>query len=190
MLIDETFLPLAEGLIDTTFPTPIIYKRQKQQKYNPLTGETTYVLPSASPLIAADYQNGTAICVPFVVGDYESSEAGDGTTVLCDDPTLPAGAAEYDDADILPRSELLTKDPFVSYNINAGVLSRKRVEEGGSGATYEISIWVHHGATGVPFLPLTGDAIEYDATEWKVTTVNPTYSSKALIASKLTARAA
>ena len=189
MDIDATFLPVAEGLIDTTFPTPIVYKRQKQQKYNPLTGETTYVLPSA-PLIAADYRNGAAICVPFVAGDYKSSEAGDGTTSLCDDPTLPAGTAEYDDADISPRSELTTTDPFVTYNINAGVLSRKRIEEGGSAATYEISIWIHHGTAGVPFLPLTGDAIEYDATEWKVTTVDPTYSSKSLIASRLTARAA
>ena len=189
MDIDATFLPVAQELIDNVFPTSIVYKRQKQPTYNPLTGETTYALPSA-PLIAADYGNSAVICVPFVAGDYKSSEAGDGTTSLCDDPTLPAGTAEYDDADILPRSDLTTNDPFVTYNINAGVLSRKRVEEGGSAATYEISVWIHHGSDGAPFLPLTGDAIEYDATEWKVTTVDPTYSSKALIASKLTARAA
>jgi hypothetical protein len=187
--LDLTFLPIAEELIDNVFGTSIVYKRQKLQKYDPLTGEVIYVLPSAS-LRMADYQNGTATCVPFIAGDYGSSEAGDGATSLCDDPTLPAGTAEYDDADILPRSELTTKNPFAIYNVSAGVLSRKRIEEGNSAATYEISIWVHHGAAGVPFLPVTGDAIEYDATEWKVTTVEPTYSSKALIASKLTARAA
>ena len=76
------------------------------------------------------------------------------------------------------------------HTINAGVLSRKRIEEGGSGATYEISVWVHHGAAGVPFLPKTKDTFTYDGTVWVVVSVDPTYSSKALIASKLTARAA
>ena len=75
------------------------------------------------------------------------------------------------------------------YDIDAGVLSRGRVEEGGVGETYELRLWIHHASsTGFPFLPKNGDFIEYDSTEWKVTTVDPTYSSKALIASKITAR--
>lgn len=72
--------------------------------------------------------------------------------------------------------------------ISAGVLSRSRVEEGGTSETYEISIWVHHGATGLGFLPTTEDSFTYDGVLWRVTEVNPTYSSKALIASKITAR--
>ena len=75
------------------------------------------------------------------------------------------------------------------YAIKAGVLSRGRIEEGGVGETYELRLYVHHGATGMPHAPRTGDIVEYDGIQWKVTTIDPTYSSKGLIASKLTARA-
>ena len=74
--------------------------------------------------------------------------------------------------------------------IKAGVLSRKRVEEGGVSETYEIAVWVQHGASGLGFLPTTEDSFSYDSMVWKVVSVDPTYSSKALIASKITARAA
>lgn len=74
------------------------------------------------------------------------------------------------------------------HNIKAGVLSRGRTEEGGSQETNEIRIWIQHSASGLPVLPKTGDAFTYDSLEWKVVSVDPTYSSKGLIASKLTAR--
>lgn len=73
--------------------------------------------------------------------------------------------------------------------IKAGVLSRGRTEAGGAGETYELRLWVHHASSGLPFLPTTGDSVEYDNKVWKVTDIDPTYSSKGLIASKITARA-
>ena len=74
------------------------------------------------------------------------------------------------------------------YSISAGVLSRRRVEEGGVGELYELSLWIDHSATGLPHLPTTADSVSYDGIEWKVVAVDPTYSSKALIASKLLVR--
>ena len=74
------------------------------------------------------------------------------------------------------------------FSIKAGVLSRGRTEEGGVGETYTLSLWVHHGAAGMPHLPKTDDEVDYDGTTWKVTDVDPTYSSKGLIASKLLVR--
>ena len=76
------------------------------------------------------------------------------------------------------------------HTIKAGVLSRSRVEAGGPEEVYELSIWVHHGASGLGFIPTTGDSFTYDSLEWKVVEVAPTYSSKALIASKIKARSA
>ena len=74
--------------------------------------------------------------------------------------------------------------------IKAGVLSRSRVEAGGPNETYEISLWVHHGASGLGFLPTTADSFTYDTVVWKVVSVEPTYSSAALIASKIKGRSA
>ena len=74
--------------------------------------------------------------------------------------------------------------------IKAGVLSRSRVEAGGPSEAYEINVWVHHGATGLSFLPTTADSFTYDAVVWKVVSVEPTYSSKSLIASKIKGRTA
>ena len=74
------------------------------------------------------------------------------------------------------------------FSIKAGVLSRGRVEAGGVGETYELRLWIQHSASGLPHLPTTADRVEYDGVSWKVTSVDPTYSSKDLIASKLTAR--
>lgn len=74
------------------------------------------------------------------------------------------------------------------FTIKAGVLSRGRSEAGGVGEDYELRLWVHHGSSGMPELPKTGDTVEYDATVWRVVTVDPTYSSEGLIASKLICR--
>ena len=74
------------------------------------------------------------------------------------------------------------------FSIKAGVLSRGRVESGGVGETYELRLWIQHSASGLPHLPTTADSLTYDGTSWKVTSIDPTYSSKGLIASKLTAR--
>ena len=74
------------------------------------------------------------------------------------------------------------------FSIKAGVLSRGRVESGGVGETYEMRLWIQHSASGLPHLPTTADRVEYDGTNWKVTSIDPTYSSKGLIASKLTTR--
>lgn len=74
------------------------------------------------------------------------------------------------------------------FAIKAGVLSRGRLEEGGVGENYELRLWIDHSVSGLPHLPTTADSLTYDSVEWKVTTIEPTYSSSGLIASKLTAR--
>ena len=76
----------------------------------------------------------------------------------------------------------------IDHAIKAGVLSRSRVEAGGPDEKFEISVWVHHGATGLGFLPTTADSFTYDGLVWKVVEIAPTYSSKALIASKIKGR--
>jgi len=73
-------------------------------------------------------------------------------------------------------------------NCKAGVLSRGRAEDGGVAESYELRLWIHHGSSGMPHLPMTSDQVVYDSTTWKVTTVDPTYSSEGLIASRITAR--
>ena len=120
MDIDATFLPVAEELIDSVFPTAIVYRRDEGSTYNPETGEVT--------------SNST------------------------------------------------------DYNINAGVLSRGNSEDGGVGGVIELRLWIHHGPAGLPHLPETGDQVIYDGRTYKVVTVDPTYSSKALIASKILCR--
>ena len=94
------------------------------------------------------------------------------------------GAGAYD-----PMTGTVT-GADTDHAIKAGVLSRSRVEAGGLNETYEISLWVHHGASGLGFLPTTADSFTYDAVVWKVVSVEPTYSSKSLIASKVTGRTA
>ena len=81
------------------------------------------------------------------------------------------------------------EETVVEYNMNAGILSRTRTEEGGVGEVYSIELWIQHSDSGLPFLPRTGDFVVYDNVNWKLTSVSPTYSSKALIASKLLCRA-
>ena len=122
MDIDFTFLPVGVELIDSAFPTAIVYHQHGASVYDPATGTVT--------------------------------------------------GADTDHA------------------IKVGVLSRSRIEEGGPNEAYEISIWIHHGATGLSFLPTTADSFTYDAVVWKVVSVEPTYSSKSLIASKIKGRSA
>ena len=81
------------------------------------------------------------------------------------------------------------EETVVEYPMNAGILSRARTEEGGVGETYSIELWIQHADSGLPFTPRTGDYVVYDSVNWKLTSVSPTYSSKALIASKLLCRA-
>jgi len=121
MDIDATFLPVAEELIDSVFPTPIKYLQTENPTYDPATGQTT----------------------PNVV----------------------------------------------EYSINAGILSRGRNEAGGVDEQYELRLWIHHGSRGLPVLPKTSDRVLYDSVYWKVYKVDPTYSSDALIASKILVRA-
>ena len=73
-------------------------------------------------------------------------------------------------------------------NIKAGVLSRGRVEQGGVGESYELRLWIHHASSGLPQLPTTSDRVVYDGTTWQVTSIDPTYSSAGLIASKILCR--
>ena len=119
--IDDTFLPVAEELINEVFPTKIRYFRNTGPGYDPSTGEVT------------------------------------------------------------PNT--------VEYEISAGVLSSGRTEEGGVAESQEARLWIHHGANGFPFLPTTADVVEYLGLRWKVTSIDPTYSSDGLIASRITARA-
>ena len=118
MDLDATFLPLADTLINSVFPTQIVYHEHGASTYDPLTGAMT---------------------------------GGD-----------------------------------VDHTINAGVLNRSRVEEGGANEVYELLLWVEHKT--LPILPTTADSVTYDGKRWKVTEVSPTYSSKKLIASKLKVR--
>ena len=74
------------------------------------------------------------------------------------------------------------------FTIKAGVLSRGRTELGAVGESQELRLWIHHDSTGLPHLPTTADQVEYGGLTWKVTEIDPTYSSKGLIASKIVAR--
>ena len=59
------------------------------------------------------------------------------------------------------------------FDLNAGVLSRGRVEQGGVGETQELRLWIHHGTGGLPHLPTTSDQVEYSGLVWKVTSIDP-----------------
>ena len=99
------------------------------------------------------------------------------------------GTGSYD-----PATGTIT-DSDIDHNINAGVLSRGRDGTNSQGSVnsgtdeaYEIVIWVHHGVGGLQFLPKTSDRFTYDGTVWNVVKIEPTYSSKSLIASKIFGR--
>ncbi len=120
MDLDATFMPVAVELIQSVFPTAIVYHRSDGKAYDPTTGEVT--------------------------------------------------------------------ETITDYTISAGVLSRGRTEAGGTAESYELRLWIDHSASGLPHLPTTADQITYDGVMWKVSSIDPTYSSKSLIASKITAR--
>jgi hypothetical protein len=82
-----------------------------------------------------------------------------------------------------------TTPNVTEYSINAGILSRGRTEQGGAAEEYELRLWIHHGSRGLPVLPKTSDRVYYDNVYWKVFNIDPTYSSDALIASKILVRA-
>lgn len=86
-----------------------------------------------------------------------------------------------------PLTGTVTKTE-IQHNIKAGVLSRGRTEEGGVGEQYTLLLWIQHSATGYQGLPKTSDSVIYDGTTWRVVSIDPTYSSAGLIASKLTCR--
>lgn len=73
--------------------------------------------------------------------------------------------------------------------INAGILRRTRNEGGGVAEVETLVLWVHHGSGGLPYLPTTGDIVSYDGTSWAVSSVDPSYTSDALIVSKITCTA-
>ena len=95
---------------------------------------------------------------------------------------LRSEAPVYDPA----TGEVVTNETL--FLIKAGVLSRGRLEAGGVAETYELRLWIQHSASGLPHLPTTADRIQYDNISWYVINIDPTYSSKGLIASKITAR--
>ena len=111
-------------------------------------------------------------------------------------PVAEELVAEFATPIVYQRDEGSSYDPatgdvtqnIVDYAINAGVLSRGRAEAGGVAETYELRLWIEHGAAGLPHLPSTADRVFYDSTYWKVTEIDPTYSSKELIASKILCR--
>ena len=74
------------------------------------------------------------------------------------------------------------------FPVKAGVLFSTRTEDGGAAETRDLTVWIHHDTSGLPFLPTTGDHIDYADTLWKVVEIGPTYQSKGLIASKIIAR--
>ena len=188
MDVSATFTPVGVELIDNTFPSDIVYRRHRDGTYDPLSGQIVYPLIGILVTVA-DYANASAVCFPVASGDYQVSDADDGVVSICADPLLPAGVADYDNADIQPRTDIGdVSKAWTEYAIKAGVLSRSRVEAGGADEVYEINLWVHHGATGLGFLPTTADSFTYDGLVWKVVEIAPTYSSKALIASKIKGR--
>ena len=112
---------------------------------------------------------------------------------------LPVATELIDNVFPTPIQYLQTENPsydpetgdvtpsVVTYSINAGVLSRGRSESGGVAEEYELRLWIHHDTGGLEALPKTSDRVFYDSVYWKVIRVDPTYSSDALIASKLLA---
>ena len=94
------------------------------------------------------------------------------------------GASVYD-----PATGTVT-GADTDHAIKAGIISRSRIEEGGSNEAYTLTAWIHHGASGLSFLPTTADTFTYDGLVWRIVEIAPTYSSKSLIASKIKGRSA
>ena len=74
------------------------------------------------------------------------------------------------------------------FNLMAGIEQIGITEEGGVGETRDIKLYIKHGINGLPYECTTGDRIEYKGRTWKVTVVDPEFTSKDSIASYITAR--
>ena len=74
------------------------------------------------------------------------------------------------------------------FNLMAGIEQIDISEEGGVGETREIKLYIKHGTNGLPYECTTGDRIEYKNRTWKVTVIDPEFTSKDSIASCITAR--
>lgn len=66
----------------------------------------------ASALPGGDYANGAGVCANLPVSDYHNSDVDNGIASICtaaptyDDPAFDPGTADYDNADLFPRSEI------------------------------------------------------------------------------------
>ena len=69
------------------------------------------------------------------------------------------------------------------FNLMAGIEQIGITEEGGVGETRDIKLYIKHGTNGLPYECTTGDRIEYKGRTWKVTVVDPEFTSKDSIAS-------
>lgn len=72
------------------------------------------------------------------------------------------------------------------FNVWAGIAYRTRVEQGGVGEVYELTLYLDHNT--LPFVPNTADSLTYDGIRWRITEVPKTWSSKGPIASLVKAR--
>ena len=114
---------------------------------------------------------------------------------------LPAAEELIDNVFPTPIVYLQTENPtydpatgqttpnVTEFNINAGILSSGRLEQGGIAEEREMRLWIHHGALGLPVIPKTSDRVLYQQIYWKVFSVDPSYHSDELIASKILVRA-
>ena len=114
---------------------------------------------------------------------------------------LPAAENLIDNVFPTPIVYLQTENPtydpasgqtvpqVTEFKINAGILSSGRNEQGGIGEEHELRLWINHGAAGLPVLPQTSDRVLYMNKYWKVFSVDPSYHSDELIASKILVRA-
>jgi hypothetical protein len=71
----------------------------------------------------ANYQNAVAVCVNVHVGTYRNADVDNGIKSLCTDapgyssPEFNPGIADYDNADIFPRSEIRNATTLIYDNV-------------------------------------------------------------------------
>jgi len=71
----------------------------------------------------ANYQNAVAVCVNVHVGTYRNADVDNGIKSLCTDapgyssPEFNPGTADYDNADIFPRSEIHSGTTLIYDNV-------------------------------------------------------------------------
>ena len=70
-----------------------------------------------------DYQNAVAVCTNVFIGNYRDADVDNGTKSLCSDspdynsPEFNPGIADYDNADIFPRSEIRNATTLIYDNV-------------------------------------------------------------------------